>query len=264
MMDFKHSFEIGGWGTKMSRPSEITRDRILKTAVRLFAERGYEATSVRTLAAKAHVNQAAINYHFKTKDGLYREILRDAIYALTQDQLTYAQETQAMPRERALVEFVRQQLRPLSAKDDVTRYIHILNWEAVRPTAVYRKLVSEEAAPFLGFAVDLMRRFMPDADRPTLIMATVWLYGQCSIFIRHREQLAMPPVSLALNERAVDRLSSLISGWAIGGLGQITLRPDIEHQLLVGRYTQVEAKQLPTKNSVGNVDANSCGLGEDH
>jgi AcrR family transcriptional regulator len=53
----------------MSRPSEITRDRILKTAVRLFAERGYEATSVRTLAAKAHVNQAAINYHFKTKDG---------------------------------------------------------------------------------------------------------------------------------------------------------------------------------------------------
>ena len=55
-----------------------------------------------------------------------------------------------MPRERALGEFVRQQLRPLSARDDVTRYIHILNWEAVRPTAVYRKLVSEEAAPFLG------------------------------------------------------------------------------------------------------------------
>ena len=222
-MEFKHWFEIWGWGTTMSRPSEITRDRILKTAVRLFAERGYEATSIRTLAAKTHVNQAAINYHFKTKDGLYREILRDAIYALTQDQLAHAKETQAMSRERALAEFVRQQLRPLSARDDVTRYIHILNWEAVRPTAVYRKLVSDEAAPFLGFAVDLMRRFMPDADRATLIMATVWLYGQCSIFIRHREQLAMPPVSLALNQRAVDRLSSLISGWAIGGLGQISV-----------------------------------------
>ena len=105
-----------------------------------------------------------------------------------------------MPRERALGEFVRQQLRPLSARDDVTRYIHILNWEAVRPTAVYRKLVSEEAAPFLGFAVDLMRRFMPDADRRTLIMAAVWLVGQCNVFIRYREQLAMPPVSLNLDE----------------------------------------------------------------
>jgi hypothetical protein len=56
-----------------------------------------------------------------------------------------------MPRERALSEFVREQLRPLSARDDVTRHIQILNWEAVRPTAVYRKLVSGEAAPFLGF-----------------------------------------------------------------------------------------------------------------
>ena len=62
----------------MTRPSEFTRERILKTAARLFAERGYEATSIRTLAAKARVNQAAINYHFKTKDGLYREVLRTA------------------------------------------------------------------------------------------------------------------------------------------------------------------------------------------
>ena len=204
----------------MKRPSDITRDRILKTAVKLFAESGYEATSIRTLAAKGHVNQAAINYHFKTKDGLYREVLRDAIHALTEDQLSHAQETQAMPRERALGEFVRQQLRPLSARDDVTRYIHILNWEAVQPTAVYRKLVSEEAAPFLGFAVDLMRRFMPEADQSTLTMAAVWLVGQCTVFIRYREQLAMPPVSLKLNEPAVDRLSALISGWALAGLAQ--------------------------------------------
>ena len=202
----------------MKRPSELTRDRILKTAVRLFAERGYEATSIRTLAAKAHVNQAAINYHFKTKDGLYREILRDAIRALTEHQLSHAQETQAMPREQALGEFVRQQLRPLTARDEVTRYIHILNWEAVQPTAVYRKLVSEEAAPFLGFAVDLMRRFLPEADQRTLMTAAVWLMGQCHVFIRHREQLASPPISLIRNDADVDQLSALVSGWALGGL----------------------------------------------
>jgi AcrR family transcriptional regulator len=124
----------------MRRPSEFTRERILKTAARLFAERGYDATSISTLAAKARVNQAAINYHFKAKEGLYREVLRDAIRALTEHQLSHAQETREMPRELALGEFVRQQLRPLYARDDVSRYIHILNWEAVRPTAVYRKL----------------------------------------------------------------------------------------------------------------------------
>jgi TetR/AcrR family transcriptional regulator, regulator of cefoperazone and chloramphenicol sensitivity len=204
----------------MTRPSDFTRDRILRAAVRLFAERGYDATSVRALAAKARVNQAAVNYHFKSKEGLYREVLREAIRALTQHQLSHAQETQAMPRERALGEFVRDQLRPLSARDDVSRYIHILNWEAVRPTTVYRRLVSEEAAPFMGFAVDLMRRFMPDADRPTLVMAAVWLVGQCNVFIRYRDQLAIPPVSLTFDERELQKVSTLISAWALAGLAQ--------------------------------------------
>jgi AcrR family transcriptional regulator len=194
------------WGVTYARP--------------LFAERSYEASSVRTLAGKARVNHAAVNCHFKTKDGLYREVLREATRALTEHQLSHAQETQAMPRERALSEFVGEQLRPLSARDEVTRYIQILNWEAVHPTAVYRKLVSKEAAPFLGFAVDLMRRSMPNADRATPVMAAVWLVGQCNVFIRHREQLAMPPVSLNLDNTGVERLSVLISGWVLRGLAQ--------------------------------------------
>ena len=58
----------------MTRPSDITRERILKAAERLFAERGYDGTSVRAIVARARVNQAAINYHFAGKEGLYREI----------------------------------------------------------------------------------------------------------------------------------------------------------------------------------------------
>ena len=67
----------------MTRPSDITRERILKAAERLFADRGYEETSIRAIVAKARVNQAAINYHFGGKDGLYREVLRTAFRALT-------------------------------------------------------------------------------------------------------------------------------------------------------------------------------------
>ena len=59
----------------MTRPSEVTRERILKAAERLFAERGYDGTSIRTIVARAHVNQAAINYHFDDKEGLYGQLL---------------------------------------------------------------------------------------------------------------------------------------------------------------------------------------------
>ena len=97
----------------MTRPSEVTRDRIMKAAERLFAERGYDGTSIRAIVAKARVNQAAINYHFDGKDGLYREVLRTAFRGMTEDQLSHAQDMKTMSREEALGEFIRRQLRPL-------------------------------------------------------------------------------------------------------------------------------------------------------
>jgi AcrR family transcriptional regulator len=202
----------------MTRPSEITRERILRAAERLFAEHGYDGTSIRAIVAKARVNQAAVNYHFAGKDGLYREVLLAAFRALTQHQVAHAEEIRALSREAALAEFVRQQLRPLSARDELSRHLRIFNWETVRPTAVFRKLMSEEAAPFMGLAVDLVRRFQPTADQSTLMIAAVWLIGQCSVFVRNREQLAAPPIGLSLDQTAVERLTTLICGWAVGGL----------------------------------------------
>jgi AcrR family transcriptional regulator len=204
----------------MTRPSDITRERIVKAAERLFAERGYDATSIRAIVAKARVNQAAINYHFDGKDGLYREVLRAAFRALTEQQLEHADEMKAMSREAALAEFIRRQLRPLLGRDEYSRHMRILNWETVRPTAVFRKLLSEEAAPFMGLAVELVRRFQPEADQRTLVAAAVWLLGQCSVFLRNREQLADPPLGLVLDEAAVEWLAQLVSRWATGGLGR--------------------------------------------
>jgi AcrR family transcriptional regulator len=163
----------------MTRPSEVTRERITKAAERLFAERGYDGTSIRAIVAKARVNQAAINYHFDGKDGLYREVLRTAFRAMTEDQLTHAVEIKAMSREAALREFIRRQLHPLMARDEFARHMRIFNWETVRPTAVFRSLVSEEAAPFMGLAADIVRRFLPDADHRTVTVAAIWLIGQC-------------------------------------------------------------------------------------
>jgi hypothetical protein len=78
--------------------------------------------------------------------------------------------------------------------------------------------VSEEATPFLSLAVDLIRRFMPTADQRTLTMAAIWLVGQCTVFVRNRERLASPPVSLDLDDAAVEQLTTLDSAWALAGL----------------------------------------------
>ncbi len=204
----------------MTRPSDVTRERIMKAAERLFAERGYDGTSIRAIVARARVNQAAINYHFEGKDGLYREVLRTAFRGLTESQLEHAAEAKDMSRESALAAFMRRQLHPLLARDEASRHLRIFNWEAVQPTPVFRKMLTEEAAPFMGVATDLVRRFLPDADQRTLVVAAIWLLGQCSVFVRNREQLAGPPIELSIDESSVEWLAQLISAWTIGGLAQ--------------------------------------------
>lgn len=48
------------------------RGRLLDAAEKLFAERGFEATSVRDITAEARCNLAAVNYHFGSKENLYQ------------------------------------------------------------------------------------------------------------------------------------------------------------------------------------------------
>jgi AcrR family transcriptional regulator len=44
-----------------------TKERILDAAERLFAERGFAGTSLRSVTKQAGVNLAAIHYHFGAK-----------------------------------------------------------------------------------------------------------------------------------------------------------------------------------------------------
>src|SRR5215813_12251978 len=58
-------------GSRMAKPDQAsTRDLILDTAERLFAEKGLDATSVRDITGAAGVNLGAITYHFGTKQNL--------------------------------------------------------------------------------------------------------------------------------------------------------------------------------------------------
>ena len=48
-----------------------TKEKILKTAYKLFAKKGLNGVGIREIATQADVNVAAINYHFGNKTALY-------------------------------------------------------------------------------------------------------------------------------------------------------------------------------------------------
>jgi AcrR family transcriptional regulator len=54
-----------------------TRARIQQVAVQLFAEQGYEKTSLREIAERLDVTKAALYYHFKSKEDIVRSLVED-------------------------------------------------------------------------------------------------------------------------------------------------------------------------------------------
>lgn len=54
--------------------AQSTKEKILQTALELFATQGFDATSTRQIAQKAGANLSAISYHFGSKEGLYKAV----------------------------------------------------------------------------------------------------------------------------------------------------------------------------------------------
>ncbi|WP_395361233.1 TetR/AcrR family transcriptional regulator [Streptomyces sp. YH02] len=68
-----------------------TRQRIQDVALDLFAEQGYEKTSLREIAERLDVTKAALYYHFKTKEDILIGIFEDLTRPMD-ELITWAQE----------------------------------------------------------------------------------------------------------------------------------------------------------------------------
>ncbi|MFJ9417100.1 TetR/AcrR family transcriptional regulator [Streptomyces sp. NPDC101227] len=67
--------DTAGAAPERRRDAQGTRRRLLDAASQLFAERGYERSTVRDIAARAGVNQALLFRYFGTKKALFGEVM---------------------------------------------------------------------------------------------------------------------------------------------------------------------------------------------
>ncbi|MBC3409904.1 TetR/AcrR family transcriptional regulator [Pseudomonas sp. SWRI107] len=64
-------------------------EKILLAAERVFAEKGYGATSMGDIAEQAQLPRSNLHYYFNTKDELYRAVLQDLLDVWKQDALCF-------------------------------------------------------------------------------------------------------------------------------------------------------------------------------
>ena len=138
----------------VTRDSE-TRDRLLKAAERLFADRGFKKVTVRDICRVARANVAAVNYHFGDKLGLYREVLQAAIDGMRGTNEAARAAGAGQPAEeqlrRYIAIFVHRVLTP--GNDTIHR---LINREMNDPTPALDILVEQGVRPRVEYLSGLI------------------------------------------------------------------------------------------------------------
>ncbi|WP_105970840.1 TetR/AcrR family transcriptional regulator [Streptomyces geranii] len=138
--------------TKQRRRGD-TRQRIQDVALELFAEQGYEKTSLREIAERLDVTKAALYYHFKTKE--------EIIVSLFEDLTKPIQD---------LIDWGRRQPHTLATKQEIVRRYS----EALSEAAPLFRFMQENQATVRDLSIgDMfktrmldMREIIIDPDAP--------------------------------------------------------------------------------------------------
>jgi AcrR family transcriptional regulator len=97
-----------------------TRELLLDSAERLFAERGVDSVSLREITTAAGANVASVNYHFGSKEKLVREVFRRRLGPINEERLHLLTRFEEVSGGRANIEqimfaFVHPVIRRMSS-----------------------------------------------------------------------------------------------------------------------------------------------------
>ena len=161
---------------KCKAPKRDTKTRILDAAEILFAENGFKDTSIYRLARKARVNQAAVNYHFGTKDALVEKVIERRLSMISQRRMenlqqikTAAQRQGRRPEVHALL---RAYIEPALTLTEMTpgerHFLVIVGRALAEPDEAIRNIFIRQFEPSFLLLAELMHSALPDLSESVL------------------------------------------------------------------------------------------------
>jgi AcrR family transcriptional regulator len=151
----------------MKNADAETLDRILIAAEWLFAEQGYDGTTLRQITQKAKVNLAAVNYHHGDKESLYLDILRRRLQPINQVRLARLDEAEQRAGGEpvplvTLMEILAGPLFELFAGDENSRQgARLVGRALVEPLPFTEAFLTGEFQPWLARFGQALRRHVP-------------------------------------------------------------------------------------------------------
>ncbi len=82
------------------KTDQATEERIKDAAGTLFTLKGYSSTTMRDIAAQAEVNLALVNYYFRSKENIFKIIMREKIQTFFNSIFPYLFDEQTSLQEK--------------------------------------------------------------------------------------------------------------------------------------------------------------------
>ncbi len=195
-----------------SKDSMKTRAKLIAAAGELFAEMGFSAVTVRDIAKKAETQISALNYHFGSKEALYREVLLEAC---RENSFTPEQQQQLCrldPRQSLHV-IISESIKRYQAQSESNWQSSLIACECWQPSAVFKEIAEAYFKPQADFVADMIGRIVNrSADDSHVRFAVVGLIGLLDTFGQYGQFIdAVAPGLNAYLENHDQLASQLVS-----------------------------------------------------
>jgi len=138
-----------------------SRQEILRTAARLFQQRGYDATSMNDVATALKLSKGGLYHHFQSKDEILFEIMNHAM-EITEERVLAPVRGIADPEER-LRALIRLHIEVVLSPRD--REITVMLHENHPLPPTQRKRINARKKEYVHFVEDLIAQVQKESQR---------------------------------------------------------------------------------------------------
>lgn len=202
-----------------------TRQRLLQEALRLFAEKGYDAVGIREVAAAAETNVASIAFHFSGKEGLYGAVIEHVAEELAHlhravfDDATRQSDELGEDSGQRVVRIVGMLVSRLLLSNRSQWMSLLLQREFITPTTFFSKIYDTAVRPTLE---TLQRLIDGEGKTQTSPMESkivaFSLFIMTSAFQRNRNTFLHFIEKKEYSSKDVERISRVVASFVQGGL----------------------------------------------
>lgn len=187
--------------------------RLLLSALKLFAEKGFAKTSTREIALATGANIAAISYYFGDKAGLYRAVFTEPLGSPKDDIARYVQPHFTL--RQSLDGFYSSFLAPMKQGELVQQCMRLHFREMLEPTGLWAQELEQGIKPAHEALVGVLCRHLglprPDVEVQRLAFAIAALALQ--MFMCRDVVDAISP-QLVKSARAIDQTATRLADFA--------------------------------------------------